>query len=385
MRVAIVGAGIGGLSAALWLQRIGIDVTIFEQSRQLREIGAGITLGTEACRLLDAIGLKKALDALDEPMQHIGTLHYRTAERLNYERRDVEAYLSSYGTATRQVHRADLQAMLHRATGAAGIPLHTGHRLTHLTQDASQVRLTFEHGAEHGSDLLLACDGLKSVVRDQLFDTEAPRYTGMVAWRGLVHREAVADIDLDPQFATVPAEGKLFVRYPVRHGALINYVAIARKPDATLESWTARAELNDVLAEFDGWHDDFRRIIAATDPGRCLQWALRSREPLDTWVSGRVTLLGDAAHPITPFYGRGAMMAMEDACVLARCFEACGDDWATALRRYEAARLPRAHQLHAKSLQRGDAYLSKHEKERVQGPNAGLTEELAYDALTVPV
>jgi salicylate hydroxylase len=385
LRLAIVGAGIGGLTAALSLQRGGFNVVVYEQAQKLGEVGAGLTLSIEAGRVFDSLGLKDELDALDNHLPHIGTLHFETAEQLTYDLRDIEESIRKYGAATRQVHRADLHEILVAAVEAAGIAIQTGYRLNHVTQDESGVDLTFENGETERIDLLIACDGLKSAVRDQCFDTEEPHYTGMVAWRGLVARSAVPDIDLDPQFAAVPGENKMFVRYPVRHGKLINYVAIARKPDVRLESWTARAELSDVLREFEGWHPDFYRIIEATDPDQCLQWALRSREPLDTWVNGRVTLLGDAAHPMTPFYGRGAMMAIEDACVLARCFEAYSPDWSKALQRYEAARLTRANNMHLMSLDRGDSYLSKDPKERAKAPDAGLAAEAEYDALTVPI
>lgn len=383
--IAIIGAGIGGLTAAIALRQFGFNVQVYEQATALGEIGAGITVGIDAGRILNALGLGQALEALEAPIQHIGTLHFATAERLTYEQYDVDQHQREHGTAARHVHRADLHALLVRTLESLGRSVHLMHELEIIRQDALSVDLNFAGGKTAGCDVVIACDGLKSVVRDQYFDTQPAHYTGMVAWRGLIERDAVPHVKLDPHFAAVPAENKLFARYSVRRGSLINYVAIARKSSVHLESWTARADVSDVLDEFIGWHGDVVDIIAATHPDRCMQWALHSRQPLATWIDGRVALLGDAAHPMTPFYGMGAMMAMEDAYVLARAFRAHRHDWRTALARYENARIERANAIHVMSLERGDAYLSKDAKQRAQLPEAGLGEHKKYNALTVAV
>lgn len=383
--VAIVGAGIGGLTTALGLRRLGVRVTVYEQAKQLGEIGAGITLATEACQVINWLGLADELEALERPTPHIGTLHFETAERLTYEVRDVLACVEKHGTATRHLHRADLHRLLANAVERVGDTILVNHQLMTLRQDSDSVELVFASAKVAKHDLLIGCDGLKSVVRDQCFETEKPSYTGMVAWRGLVDRKKVSHIAFDPHFAAVPARGKMFARYPIRRERLINYVAIARQSDIEGESWTSKADLDTVLAHFDGWHSDFVDVIAATNPNQCLQWALRSRQPLDSWVNHRVVLLGDAAHPMTPFYGRGAMMAIEDACVMTRCFERGDTDWEDALQRYQRARLERANAIHVMSLDRGNAYLSKDRKERAQPIQAGLGEHSEYNALTVTI
>ena len=383
--LAIVGAGIGGLTAALSLKRHGFSPVVYEQAAALGEVGAGITMGVEACRILVELGLQKELDELEDPMKHVGVLHFATAIRLNYELKDAEESRRQHGTAARHLHRADLHNLLLQSARAQGIAIETDCELTNLRQDADGVDLTFRSHRSERHELVIACDGLKSVARDLCFHTEAPTYTGMVAWRGLVDRDAVSHVEFDPQFAAVPAEDKLFARYPVRRGRLVNHVAIARKPEAKIESWTARAEVADVLEEFSGWHSDFLDVIAATPAERCMQWALRSRQPLDTWRNERVVLLGDAAHPMTPFYGMGAMMAMEDGFVLARSFAAHRGDWRQAFAGYENARLERANTLHLLSEARGNSYLSGDAKKRAQSLEAGLQKQPAYDALTVAV
>ena len=385
LNIGIVGAGIGGLTAAIALRQRDFDVTVYEQAPELSEIGAGLTLATEGCRVLNALGLQQKLDALEEPMPHIGTLHYKTAERLSYDERDVGALIEQRGTATRQVHRADLHALLVDACEREGCALQLGHRLRNLSQDAAAVTLQFDNGESARHDLVIGCDGLKSVVRDACFNTQPPTYTGLVAWRGLVDRFSAADIALEPHFAAVPGEGKLFVRYPLRRGTLINYVAIVRQADFHEESWTARADLAELLPMFIDWHESFYRIISATPTDQSLRWALYSREPLDSWLNGRVALLGDAAHPMTPFYGRGATLACEDGYVLARALEQYRDDWRTALSVYEAARLEYANRVHRISEQRGNAYLSEKPDERAQAPAAGMDDTRDFDAVSTPL
>jgi salicylate hydroxylase len=283
------------------------------------------------------------------------------------------------------MHRADVHGVLVRAFDAGGDSLRLYHQLTDIEQDHDKVSLGFADGESDRCDVVVACDGIKSTVRDRLFTTEPPKFTGLVAWRGLVDRQRVPDISLDPHFAAFPAENKLFGRYPIRHDTLINYVAIARKPDFHLESWAAYGDISEVLAEFADWYEDVGRIIRATPADRCLRWAMHSRQPLDSWVDGRVTLLGDAAHPITPFLGMGAVVAIEDAAVLARCFEAAGEDWRDALQRYERARLQRANKIHMDSIKQGEAYLGTDPTARGQAPGVGQDEVYLYDAMSTPI
>jgi salicylate hydroxylase len=385
LRRGIVGAGIGGLTAAIALQQRGLSVVVHEQAAVLGEVGAGITVGPNANRVLAALGLEAELAALADPSPHVGTLDHKTGERLAYSLRGRDEYLKLYGAVSRLMHRADLHAVLERAFNPAGGALQLGQQLKSVQQDDDGVTLQFANGTTDRCDVLVACDGLKSIVRDQHFPTEPPKFTGFVAWRGLVDRSRVPEVSIDPHFAAYTAEERMFGRYPVRHDTLINYVAIARKAGIGSESWTEPAEISEVLEEFGDWCDDVVSIIRATPQGRCLRWALHSRQPLEGWVKGRIALLGDAAHPMTPFYGMGAGMAIEDAMVLARCLEASTGDVREALQRYERARLTRANAFHRASLERGKSYTSSDPASRAQAPSAGMESAFSYDATSVPV
>ncbi len=374
------------MTAAVALQQRGYNVTVYEQAPALGEVGAGITVGPNISKVLAGLGLESATEAFADGSTTFGTLHYRTGARILFSQRSPEEALKMRGALTRHMHRADLHKVLEDALDKEGDTLRLGHRLTDIEQDDGGVTLNFADGATDRRDIVIACDGLKSVVRDKLFPTEPPRYTGFMAWRGLVDAADVPGVSQVPHFASYPAEGRMFSRYPVRRGTRINWVANAYRPDDIgEENWFAQTDIDEVLEEFGDWHEDVVRILKASPGGRCLRWALSSRQPLDGWIAGRVTLLGDAAHPMTPFYGMGAGLAFEDAAVLARCFEAEDGDWRAAFLRYERARLARANRFHAQSLERGRIYMSADPTDRAKEPTAGMEAEFGYNAMTVDI
>ena len=385
LNIALVGAGIGGMAAGVALRRLGIAVTIFEQAPELGEVGAGLTITPNATRALAGLGLESDMAALADATPHVGTLHWRTGERLGYTLRGEAEYMKLFGAITRHVHRADLHDVLVRAFQATPESLRLDHRLVRIEQNPAGVTVAFANGVEERFDVVVGCDGLKSVVRDQLFPTEPPVFTSYVSWRGLAERSRAPHVNVDPHFASYAGNNKMFGRYPVRHGTLINYVGMAKRTDIDEESWTAKADVEEVLAEFADWHSDVVDIIKATPKDGCFRWALHSRKSLDSWVAGRVTLLGDAAHPTTPFLGMGAAMGIEDGVVLARCLAACGEDWADALARYERARLARGNGVLRDSWTRGAKIFGTKPEERNEPPGVGLDELYRYDAMTVPV
>ena len=386
LKIGLVGAGIGGITAALALQRRGISPILFEQSPKLGEVGAGITIGPNANHVLNALGLEEKLDKLAKPSPNVGTLHYKSGEMLSYVPRGRKIYMDKYGAVSRLMHRAEIYNLLVNELENIDDILKLNHKLNHIKQDKNKVTLVFDSGIVEQCDIVIACDGIKSLIRDQLFNTEKPKFTGYVAWRGLVETSKVPQVSLDPHFAAYPSENKMFGRYPVKYGKLINYVAVARKPSLTSESWSQKAEVTEVLSEFNQWNEDVVNIIKATPKDKCLRWSLYSRQPLSSWINGRVSLLGDAAHPMTPFYGMGAGMAIEDALILARCFEKYRDDWKNALRSYEKARIVRANKMHIDSLERGDAFMSADPSKRNLPPSAGLDDEhYKYNAATAVI
>ena len=323
--------------------------------------------------------------ALDSPCANMGVIDHLSGDILVYEPRDQKETLSSNVIASRQVHRADLHKLLAASLIDADSCLNLDHRLQDISQGTSQVKLSFANGQVDHCDIVIGADGLKSAVRERLYSSEPANFTGFVAWRGLVDRTLVKDIALDPQFATYSSNDKLFVRYPVRNGDLINYVAIARKDDFLSESWAEPADVSEVAAQFSEWHQNVSDIILATPSDKCMRWALFTRAPLNNWINGRVCLLGDAAHPTTPFFGMGAAMAIEDSLILARCFEAENDNWQSALERYQRARMARTNHIQQISLERAESYMHNDPAKRAMGPSSGLGNAMDYDPRTAVI
>lgn len=384
LNIHIVGAGIGGLSAALALHHFGFKPVLHEQAPALGEVGAGLTIGPNASRVLSALGLEPSLRRLAREPRHTGMLNFRTGEPLKLEERGAY-YREQFGAPFWHIHRADMVDLL-----AGGLPesqqLHFNHRLSEVSTDSTGAKLLFANGDEAECDVLLACDGLKSPVRSRLFDGGDPEFTGFVAWRGLVERSRLPDPACTPDFSLFPGPQALVGRYAVRDRSLVNFVAIGRQDGWTQEGWMAPADIGELQARFEGWTDSVTQLFTAVDPSRCFKWALHVRPPLDRWVKGRVALLGDAAHPMTPFLGLGSAMAVEDAMVFARIADDC-NDVDELFQRYQAARVERANRVQSESQKQGLYLLNL---PAGQPPDQGLTGEdplglFAYDAVHEPV
>ena len=338
--VMLIGAGMGGLTCALAMQRAGIAVRVYEQAPELAEVGAGLTLSPNGSRALIGLGLEKELAELADPPSYQAVHHYQTGRVLvRIDRGDLT--LQQYGAPYYQIHRADLHRMLAdavRANDPDGIRL--GHEFERFTQDANGVTAFFTNGNSASGRALVGCDGVKSPVRSQMHVQESPKFTRYVAWRGLAPAARVPAEAVDPPSGIYIGPGHLFVRYLIRGGETVNYVAFVEREDWQVESWSQRSTVKEVLDEFSEFHELVRAIIGATPPELCYKWGLFSRRPLESWSVGRVSLLGDAAHPTLPFMGQGAVMAIEDGIVLARCM-AKADNLSEAFLRYEAARVAR--------------------------------------------
>lgn len=384
--ILIVGAGIGGLSAALALQRLGHRVAIYEQAPRLTEVGAGLALASNATLVLQHLGLKDALLDLGVMPDQGAVKHYRTGRTLlDLPRGKVQ--LERCGAPYLQIHRADLQEALVVAVRSNDPGcLHTGHVLTDLGQDQHGVTALFGQGEPVRGSLLIGCDGIRSTVRARLFGDEAPRFTGYVAWRGLVPMERLAASTVTPDPAIWIGPGNFLTRYRVRRGRLVSYLAISRTSRWVEEGWSVPSTVDAVLAQFREFDTAARTVLMATPPDHCFKRGVFEREPLASWTAGRVTLLGDAAHPTTPFLGQGAAMAIEDAMVLARAVVADGTV-AAALARYERARLPRANQVMAASRDNG-LNLTTADPDRYDPASHRNEESLglaAYNAVTAPL
>jgi salicylate hydroxylase len=338
-KIAVIGAGIGGLTAALSLHRAGFDVEVYEQASELTTIGGGINMGANAVRILYRLGLAPGIERAGVlPAEH-WTRRWddgRSLQRSPVNPRCVELYGAPHMT----IHRADLLAVI-----AAGFPaeqVHLGHRLVRFEETGERVEAWFENGAHIRADVLVGADGIHSAVRAGLFGEEAPVFAGCVAYRGLVPMERVRHLGVESGNQSWLGPGAHLVHYPVSAGRLLNFVGWTEHDEWNREDWTDRATVGRALAAFEGWHPQIREIIGAADAA--FIWALFDRDPLPCWSRGRVTLLGDACHPMYPFMGQGAAQAIEDGATLAAVLEEGGDP-AASLLRYERLRLPRVTRL----------------------------------------
>lgn len=340
LHALIVGAGIGGLTAALAMQRAGFRVSVYEQAAELGEIGAGVTITPNACHALNYLLGADLVERICHVPASGAIKHFATgATLIDTERGDGPK--RRYGAHYCQVHRADLHGALADAVRANDAQaLHVGARYTGLEEATSAVTAAFADGATATGDILVGCDGIKSAVRETLWGADEPRFTGYVAWRGLTPTDRLDPAYLVPDSAAFAGRGRTFTRYKVRQGTLYNFVAFTRRDEWEAESWSERAQIAEVLAEFADFAPEVQAILRATPPEQCFKWGLFDRSPLDRWTRGRATLLGDAGHPMTPFLAQGAAMAIEDGMVLARAV-AAAEDWREALERYENARRER--------------------------------------------
>lgn len=340
MRIAVVGGGIGGLSAALWLLKAGFDVHVYEQAPRFGEIGAGIQISPNASRLLHRLGLKEAMERWGVRPGAVHQKRWDDARTLQRAPLGPEVE-SRFGAPYYHFHRGDLAALL-----ADALPKergHPGHRLAGVEERGDRIVARFENGSSAEADLLIGADGIHSRVRHLTFGADKPRFTGCVAWRGLVPAERIAHLDIEVASHNWMGPGGHCVHYWVSARRLMNVVCIVERGDWTSESWTDRGDVGEVLARYEGWHPTVRALIAAFP--ETFIWALHDRAPLPAWTKGKVALLGDACHPMLPMMAQGAAQAIEDGAALASLLAAVNDDLPAALTRYEALRKPRATRL----------------------------------------
>jgi salicylate hydroxylase len=347
-KILIVGGGIGGLACTLALIRRGIDVAVYEAAPELREVGAGVQIGPNGVHVLHALGLKEALEATQFRAAGKQARFWRTGE--TWDTFDLGAIAQErYGAPHILMHRGDLQAALADAIRRERPDaIRLGRRFASLTQDESGVTLSFADGTTARGSLAIGADGIRSGVRAGLFGKDQPEFVGIVAWRGLVPMEA-----LPPQISRTLAVNWLgpnghALHYPVRRGELMNIVAFAERSDWQVESWTEQGTHEELANDFRGWHADLHEILRRIETP--YKWALMMRPAMACWSVGRVTLLGDACHPTLPFLGQGAVMAIEDAYVLAACVDRHRDDHAAAFAAYEAERRERTAAIVRRSL-----------------------------------
>lgn len=327
MRVIIVGGGIGGMTAALALERKGIAAEVYERAPRLTEVGAGLSLWPNALKALHQLGMRPVLDAMSFAIQD-GAV--RRADGAFLSRTSAHEFVRRFGLPTTVFHRAELMDALVQT--ARNIPIHLGHECCHIEQNGDIVTVRFSNGTRATCNVLVGADGLRSAVRDRLGVPGRIRYAGYTAWRGITAYDTRGliggeTLGCGQRFGVVPIAGNRVYWY-----------ATDNTPEGQRE--LPEASKARLLRLFEKWHAPIPAILEATDAALILRNDIYDRDPLDRWGLGRITLLGDAAHPMTPNLGQGACQAIEDALVLARCL-ARGPDTGASLRRYESERMAR--------------------------------------------
>jgi len=337
--VGIVGGGIGGLTAALALLKRGIDVEVYEQSSMLKEVGAGVQIGSNGTRVLYALGLEDALSRVQFVPARREIRHWRTGETWNWF--DLGATSAErFGTPYLMLHRADLLGILAEAVkGQKADAVTLGRKCVAVSQTADHAEVRFADGDARKFAFVIGADGIHSQVRACLFGPDRPQFTGCVAWRGLVPMERLPDHIARTVGTNWLGPHGHVLHYPVRRGEIMNFISIVERDDWQAESWTIEGTKGELANDFRGWHADVQTLIEGLDTA--YKWALMVRGPMERWTQARITLMGDACHPTLPFLGQGAVMAIEDAYVVAACMHKYFGDPATALARYEDIRRDR--------------------------------------------
>ncbi len=334
-RIAIVGGGIGGLSAALALEQRGAEVTVYEQSPVHSEIGAGLNLSPNAIKAFRALGIEDRIEAIGYGSEFLVMRSWKTGRFISRMRRGD--FRSKFGAPNLTVHRADLLEVLRGALKTTEI--RRGTRCLGVETGNGSAAARFADDSTVEADIVVGADGIHSAVRNSLFGAEAPRFTGCICWRGMAPVETVPrDIKTGDGTMWMGPHGHV-VHYPVRRGALVNIVAHLDSDAWTEESWTRECDVAEVTTAYAGWHPALTLLYPCST--RWYKWALYDRDPLPRWSKGRATLLGDSAHAMLPYLGQGAAMAIEDGCVLAAAIARQPDDLPAALATYERLRAPR--------------------------------------------
>lgn len=376
--VLVIGGGIGGLAAALAMSRLGIHVTVLEQADTIGEIGAGIQLAPNAFAALDALGAgdrarQRAvftdklvmMDAVDG--SEVGTFVVD------------EGFRHRFGNPYAVIHRADIHgAILDGVRTSPLITLITSSRVEGMVQDDASVTVTDSQGRRYTADALIGCDGVKSVIREMLVG-DAARVSGHVVYRAVVPVEEMPmDLRINAPVLWAGPDCHL-VHYPLRNGEQYNLVVTFHSRDK--ETWGVRdGSKEEVLSYFTGIGARPRQLLDAPKSWR--RWSTADRDPIESWTRGRVTLLGDAAHPMLQYLAQGACMAIEDAVTLAAALERTGCDFDAAFSLYQKARIPRTARVVLSAREMGRLYHAKGVERLVRNSLwKGRTDQGFYDAL----
>ncbi len=352
LRIGIIGGGIGGAALSRALSLCGIESHLFERAPTFGEVGAGVQVTPNAVKVLKAMGLGEDLKRVGFLPQAMVGRNWKSGREL-FRTPLKENCPALYGAEFYHVHRADLHAMLSKDIAPDQATL--GVNCTDISNHGDTAVATFSDGTQFEGDLIVGADGVRSVVRDRMFGAETASFTGHMCWRALV---PVAQHPLEyvsPDSAMWMGSNGHVVTYYVNGAAAVNVVAVSETSNWVEESWNAPSSREELMKAYEGWHPNIIKLFSQTQ--NVFKWGLFDRDPMTTWSKGRLTLMGDAAHPMLPFLSQGAAMAMEDGYVLAAALARFGDtDLAAALEAYEAERLPRTSRVQLESRKRGKTY-----------------------------
>jgi salicylate hydroxylase len=365
-KVTVIGAGIGGLTTVSALLARGIEATAYDQAEVLTEVGAGVQITPNGVKVVRDLGLEPQFlkfgfkpDAIVGRDWQSGKTVFRTPLGSVCER--------LYGAPYIQIHRADLQRLLRESVADSAVKLSS--QCVEVRKERDSAVAKFADDREVESDLIVAADGVKSPIRQTLFGDSAPRFTGHICWRCLVPFES-------PNFDLVSPDTSIWfgpnghvVTYYVKAGKSVNIAAILETGTWQEESWNVRSTKEELAAAYSGWHPKLQRLFAQAE--EVYRWGLFVRDPMPSWTIGRITLLGDAAHPMLPYLSQGAAMAMEDGLVLARMLSKHKTSIAAALGGYETLRVPRATRVQLTSHEQG-------KKNHLVSPWARLRRDVVY-------
>jgi len=342
-RILIAGAGIGGLCCALALIQRGFPVTVLEQAPQLGEVGAGFQISANGVRCLAELGLESELKDFATEAGGKQVRLWSTGQTWKLFDLGAES-VRKYGFPYYMLYRPDLHGLMERhIRSLQSDAIRLGAKVVGVSHLDDCVEVELDGGERVRGHLLIGADGVHSRVRRAMFGEGDAQFTGCVAWRGLIPREKIPAHLRANVGTNWIGPGAHVIHYPLRNGELMNFVGIVERTDWQVESWTERGSVQECLKDFERWHDDVQSLIHGMQ--QPYKWALLSRQPMTTWTIGRATLLGDACHPTLPFLAQGAVMALEDAIVLARCISANADRLEAALARYEALRIERTSRI----------------------------------------
>jgi salicylate hydroxylase/6-hydroxynicotinate 3-monooxygenase len=372
LSVAVVGAGMGGLAVAATLRRVGIDVQVYEQASRFARIGAGIQMMPNSMKVLHGIGIEDRLRQTSfAPYSHLNRVG-DTGEVT----RELPMPESLYDAPYLCMHRAELHDAL-----ASVLPpdiIHLGKKLVGLDQRAGAVTLSFADGTHATADAVIGADGVHSVVRDIIVGPDEPIHKGRIAYRAVFPASLMNGKDIGrSRTKWWGTDRHIVIYYTTKAQSEVYFVTSVPEPAewVTAESWSAKGDVKELRAAYAGFHEDVRAVLDACPD--CHKWAILEREPLPHWSDGRVVLLGDAAHPMTPYMAQGAATSIEDAAVLARCLDAVeGDDINGAFKRYEAHRKPRTSVVQA--ISSANTWMK-------EGNNSDTNWLYGYDAWTAPL